>query len=57
MNIKHLALEFQKLKKIEKKITSPFNQEYYFVSTFYNTSKHKPESFYKPISKIFKFED
>lgn len=57
MNIKHLALEFQKLKKIGKKITSPFNQEYYFVSTFYNTSKHKPESFYKPISKIFKFED
>ena len=53
--IKLLPLEFQKVTKIEKqKDAKKINQ---FVEVaFYQTTKFKPEVFYKPISKIIAFD-
>lgn len=57
MNKKHFPLEFQKINEVKKINTKPTLHKYFVASNFYNTTQHKPESFYKPISKTFKFEN
>ncbi len=57
MDDKYLPLEFQKLQKIKKENKVYKKQLFYVASDFYHTNSHKPESFYKPISKTFTFED
>lgn len=52
---KLLPLEFQKINKVEKKIEQQSIKQFIEVELF-QTSKFKPNAFYKPISKIIKFE-
>lgn len=59
MDKKYLPLEFQKLEEtVKSKETTSIKTKKTFVSSiFYNTNQHKPESYYRPISKMVTFED
>jgi hypothetical protein len=50
-----LPLEFQKLKKTEKQ-TKINNGKMFTMVDFYQSKNIKPECFYKPISKIIRFD-
>jgi hypothetical protein len=52
---KLLPLEFQKINKNKKNKTPKKINEFVEVE-FYQTTRFKPEAFYKPISKIFPFD-
>lgn len=52
---KLFPLEFQKLKKIEKKEQTKIINQFVDVE-LHQTTKFKPNPFYKPISKIVTFE-
>lgn len=52
---KLLPLEFQKINKIKKTKTPKKINEFIEVE-FYQTTRFKPEVFYKPISKIIPFD-
>ncbi len=50
-----LPLEFQKIKRIEKKEKTK-NINLFVKVELYKTTGFKPDAFYKPISKIITFE-
>lgn len=48
-------LEFQQVQKVEKEQTIVSNKKVMDID-FYQSNQITPQNFYKPISKIFKFE-
>jgi len=48
-------LEFQQVQKVEKEQTILRNKKNMDIE-FYQSNQITPQNFYKPISKIFKFE-
>jgi len=48
-------LEFQQVQKVEKEETIVSNKKVMDID-FYQSNQITPQNFYKPISKIFKFE-
>lgn len=52
---KLLPLEFQKINKVKKNTHSQSIKQFIEVE-LHQTSRFRPNAFYKPISKIIKFE-
>lgn len=48
-------LEFQKVEKVEKR-KLPVRKGVTIEVDFYQSNQVTPQNFYKPVSKIFKFE-